>query len=465
MVRRRVWQALCRWSLVWLVALALGELALYMLVRAWGATPRLDAMMAVFSVQFVLYALAIAVSQVRVVEGSPAETPPSAFPSSRLALLVIIGAAVAFRVVMGTAFPSLSSDMFRYVWDGRVQAAGISPYAYPPGAPELTSLRDATVWPLINRKDSVTIYPPGAELAFRAIHQWLGDSIWRVKAVMVVADLGTLLLLLALLQSLGQPLSLIIIYAWHPLAVYEIAGSAHVEGLMLVCLALAFLAARRRWETVVGVALAAATLIKLFPVLLLPALWWRRSWRLPAAFAVTVAVAVYPYRASGLGIITYYPVYLREVFNMSAAAVFGESLRLLGVFDPYRVVQLGLLALVGGLAMWHLLRPAKGEQAYLVRCFTIIAVLTLGSQFLQPWYVLWLLPLLTTLWPWSAHSVAYRVLSVNVWLAWFLFSGTVFLSYHYYIGERYSIPFVAAEYLPLYLLLVLPWLVRLARKR
>ncbi|MFN8475566.1 MAG: glycosyltransferase 87 family protein [Anaerolineae bacterium] len=457
-----------------------------MLVRAWGAAPRLDAMMAVFGVQFVLYASAIVVSQADTVERSP-DDPEGAAPedvalseakhpgvvggpsrrSGRqlhlLPLLVIIGAAVAFRFVMGTTVPSLSSDMFRYVWDGRVQAAGISPYAYPPAAPELAPLHDATVWPLINRKDSVTIYPPGAELAFRAVHQWLGDSIWPVKAVMVASDLGTLLLLLALLHSLGQPLTLIIIYAWHPLAVYEIAGSAHVEGLMLVCLALALLAAWRRWDTVVGVALAAATLIKLFPVLLLPALWWRRSWRLPAAFAVTVALAVYPYRASGLGIITYYPVYLREVFNMSAAAVLGESLRFFGVSDPYRVVQLVLLALVGGLALWHLLRPAKGQHVYLVRCFTIIALLTLGSQFLQPWYVLWLLPFLTTLWPWSAPSVTYRVLPVSVWLAWFIFSGTVFLSYHYYIGERYSIPFVAAEYLPLYLLLVAPWLLHLAR--
>ncbi|MFN8471531.1 MAG: glycosyltransferase 87 family protein [Anaerolineae bacterium] len=457
MVRGAYEEILIRWSTPLLVVLAFVELGLYMLVRSWGALAPLGATMAVFAVQFVLYAIALVVSQARRWQAKQSRSPST--------LLVILIAAVAFRVVMVTAFPTLSSDMFRYVWDGRVQAAGISPYAFPPGAPELIPLRDSTVWPLINRKDSVTIYPPGAEIAFRAINLLGGDSVWAVKATMTLADIGTLALLLALLRALGQPLTLIIIYAWHPLAVYEIAGSAHVEALMLVCLVLALLAARRGWDSVTGVGLAAATLIKLFPVLLLPALCWRRRWRLPIAFLVTVALAVYPYRTSGLGIITYYPIYLREVFNMSAAAVVGESLRLVGISDPYRVVQLLLLALVVGLATWHLLRPSKGEQQYLVRGFTIIALLTLGSQFLQPWYVLWLLPFLTTLWPWSSPSIGYRVLPVNVWLAWLLFSGTVFLSYHYYIGERYSPLFVGAEYLPLYLLLVLPWLVRLGCKR
>ena len=45
----------------------------------------------------------------------------------------------------------LSSDLYRYIWDGRVQRAGINPYLYPPSAPELAVLRDEHVYPRINR--------------------------------------------------------------------------------------------------------------------------------------------------------------------------------------------------------------------------------------------------------------------------------------------------------------------------
>ena len=45
--------------------------------------------------------------------------------------------------------PTLSDDMFRYVWDGRVQAHGISPYRYPPDAPQLVFLRDAVIYPVV----------------------------------------------------------------------------------------------------------------------------------------------------------------------------------------------------------------------------------------------------------------------------------------------------------------------------
>src|SRR5262249_49475392 len=47
--------------------------------------------------------------------------------------------------------PSLSTDIYRYVWDGRVQAAGINPYRYVPADPALAALRDAAVYPNINR--------------------------------------------------------------------------------------------------------------------------------------------------------------------------------------------------------------------------------------------------------------------------------------------------------------------------
>lgn len=85
----------------------------------------------------------------------------------REALLLIVVVALILRAVLLATPPFLSSDIFRYVWDGRVQAAGINPYRYVPAASELRGLRDAAVFPHVNRADyAVTIYPPTAQVLF-----------------------------------------------------------------------------------------------------------------------------------------------------------------------------------------------------------------------------------------------------------------------------------------------------------
>ena len=73
--------------------------------------------------------------------------------------------------------PLLSSDIYRYVWDGRVQAAGINPYRYFPAHEALAFLRDGTIFPHINRAEfAVTIYPPVAQFFFFVVTR-IGESV------------------------------------------------------------------------------------------------------------------------------------------------------------------------------------------------------------------------------------------------------------------------------------------------
>lgn len=204
--------------------------------------------------------------------------------------------AAAFRLValLGPA-PYLSTDLYRYIWDGRVQAAGINPYRYIPADPELSHLRDREIYEHINRRDYArTIYPPVAQLWFYFITRVSERAGW-MKLAMVGCECVTHLALVRLLRSHGLPRERALLYAWHPLPVWEFAGSGHVDAFMIALIALALLAHRERRDTVVGMALAGATLTKLFPILLLPALWRRRDWRMPAAFAAVVVAAYLPY--------------------------------------------------------------------------------------------------------------------------------------------------------------------------
>jgi len=82
--------------------------------------------------------------------------------------LYIWGIAIAMRLILLPLTPELSDDIYRYLWDGEVQLAGINPYRYAPAASELSEIR--TVYKgLINNPTVPTIYPPLAQLAFLAI--------------------------------------------------------------------------------------------------------------------------------------------------------------------------------------------------------------------------------------------------------------------------------------------------------
>lgn len=94
----------------------------------------------------------------------------------RCTIWIVLGAAIALRALLLTAPPILSTDIYRYVWDGRVQAAGINPYRYIPADPALASLRDSVVYPQINRADYArTIYPPGRGNGVRRSRPGLGQ--------------------------------------------------------------------------------------------------------------------------------------------------------------------------------------------------------------------------------------------------------------------------------------------------
>ncbi len=133
----------------------------------------------------------------------PAPTPSSAWSRSvspstsspcdlvlrerlpRADVWMILGLAVAMRAALLPAPPFLSSDIYRYVWDGQVQAAGINPYRYIPADPALEPLRDPAIYPLINRKDYAhTIYPPAAQAVFAAVGQ-VSRSVTGMKLAML----------------------------------------------------------------------------------------------------------------------------------------------------------------------------------------------------------------------------------------------------------------------------------------
>ena len=183
-------------------------------------------------------------------------------PPVRWTLALIFLVALGARLVFIPQTPTVSDDIYRYVWDGRVQEAGINPYRYPPNDPALVYLRDQAIYPGINRKPERTIYPPVAQAVFRAIYWLHPDSVPWTKLAFVLLDLVTTALLVGLLVQAGTRPERVVLYAWHPLLILEVAHSGHIDAVaaLFIVLALSTHIAGRAGRT--GVLLACATLIK-----------------------------------------------------------------------------------------------------------------------------------------------------------------------------------------------------------
>lgn len=186
--------------------------------------------------------------------------------------------AVCLRLLMVFVPPTLSDDVYRYVWDGRVVQSGFNPYQLPPDAPQLTHLRDE-LWDGLAHRHVPTVYPPLAQAMFTVV-AWLPAPVYSLKALLALADVGTCILLFLLVRTWRLPQERVLWYAWNPLVTLEIAGMGHIDGLAISLVVLATLLLAGGGRRVGGAALTAgaAVLTKLVPLLALPT-WARQSSR------------------------------------------------------------------------------------------------------------------------------------------------------------------------------------------
>ncbi len=445
-----------------LIAIGLASLPVYL--AALGlADLRLRTIEFVFAfvAAFVLYLAAVAI------------VLRSTMTTSRLTLWIIVIFAVLFRLMLLPTKPTLSDDMFRYVWDGRVQAHGISPYRYPPNAPELIDLRrgDSAVWANINRQSSVTVYPPGAQLAYAVIWRIVGDSVTGFKAMFVIAELiGGTWLLMKLLRFLNQPPERILIYLWSPLLLFEVAHAGHVDGLMLPLLILAFYARVTDRYGLLGVSLGLAASLKLFPALLLFALLplprpfaWRglrNAFKAIGGFVAVLAIGYLVYAVQGTSPIGFLPQYFDENFNLGLAYPLFQVAQQMNVPGStlVNVITFGGLAI---LSIIFVLRPAATGRDALIRCVWLIGWFTLTTQNLFAWYLLWLLPLIVVLVePGRFFGLKFAPMS-----AWLIFSGMIALSYLFFIHWQPISTGQVVEFVPLYVMLILTLVLRVRKQR
>jgi alpha-1,6-mannosyltransferase len=291
-------------------------------------------------------------------------------------------------------------DIHRYVWDGRLQRLGYNPYLVVPSDPAAKGLHTAETRNL-NNPDLPSPYPAGAELFFRVVTA-VDESTFAMKVAFVLCDLAIVLALLDVLRGSGQGAHLVLAFAWNPLLAIEVAGSGHIDIVGALLLVVSAAALARRWRATAAVALGLAIAVKFLPIVLLP-LYWKRVRIRDAALAVVVVALLYlPFLHHGripTGSLGTYVQTFR--FN---GPVFAALAR---VAPPQLLVGLAVLA---GLWTATLFRRASTRRASLrsavpkwspdlfawdVFAWPMAASL-LFAPAVFPWYLLWLLPFLTS---------------------------------------------------------------------
>jgi alpha-1,6-mannosyltransferase len=315
--------------------------------------------------------------------------------------VVVIGLllAAAWHVAFLRVPPGADDDIHRYVWDARLQRLGYNPYLVVPSDPAMKGLHTPETRSL-NNPDLPSPYPPGAQLFFRAVTR-IHESAFALKVAFVFCEVLIVLLLLDVLRSRGDRAHLVLAFAWNPLLAIEVAGSGHIDILGALLLVISAAALARRWRATAAVALGLAIAVKFLPIVLVPLYWKRVRIREAALGAAVVALLYVPFLDHGripIGSLSTYVHSFR--FN-------GPVFEVLDRFAPPQLLA-GLAVLVGFLtAIW--LRRAAFEFSPDAFAWPMAATL-LCAPVVFPWYLLWLLPFLT-----SPSTLAIIVWTVSIY--------------------------------------------------
>jgi hypothetical protein len=363
--------------------------------------------------------------------------------------------AVLFRTLLLFTTPSLSDDIYRYLWDGHVGVNGVSPFAYAIDDPKLDYLA-VPVREQANNTWMASPYMPVAQWIFTGLAFLFPLEPIYLQILMMGFDLLGGLVLAVLLRMAALPAHRLLIYLWNPLVVVEVAHGAHIDAWM-VLLTLASLwftlqavqptlSPASRWAAVAPpLLLALATQTKILPLLLLPIVFFFWSWRQRVYYVLFVVGLALPagLRAGwgltgpldGQGLFGALRIYSeRWKFNSGIFHWLETWLRGQGLNDPTDTSKLVMAVLMAGIwfGVWVWMRRRPGIRSTLRAAGVPFIAYTALTPTLHPWYILILLVFLP-FFPSGREEPPW------LWLAglpWLYFSGSLIFSYLTYIDPN-----------------------------
>lgn len=350
---------------------------------------------------------------------------------------------VLFRSIAWLAFPALSNDIYRFIWDGSLVLEGVNPYLFTPTQYLVTNSSHPfdQLYPLLNSPDFYSVYPVVIQVisAFGALatnDYYLSALI--IKLPILVAEIATIWMLPKVLMGFKISPKYAMLYMLNPLLIIDVVGNAHFEALAIcfILLSIKWLQNERPLSAGAGMALAVAT--KLLPLILVPFILKALSSGARKQFFIGLL---------GVSVLTALPlldtVFIRHFisgighyfqsfeFNASIYYIVSRSISWFAGYDAIAVVgpALGVLTIIICWIIYFRLKPQNLKEALAAGAMAWTVYLFLSTT-VYPWYVAPLLVL----------GMFGRMKYPIIW------SAAVFLSYSFY-SETLQWPwFVATEY-------------------
>ncbi len=359
-------------------------------------------------------------------------------------ITILLVGSIVLRLFLLAAFPNLSDDIYRFVWDGRLLGAGIHPFAELPGyylGMEIPGI-DQQLYDKLNSPEYFTIYPPLAQFIF-----WLStvftDSVAisaiTIRALIIVAELGTIWVMLKLLKRYNLPRGRVLIYALNPLIILELTGNLHFEAFMIffVMLFIYFISKKSIVKAAFYLALSVAS--KLIPLIFIPLLIKRLSIKQVLLFGLLTGVFI---------LILFLPLFDYEMINGMSNSI--------GLYFQKFEFNASVYYIIREIGFWQKGYNIIGTAGKYLALATFILVLIKSlshnekQDIANPmmWVMIIYLALATTVHPWYISTV----LALSIFTQYrfvVLWSFLVFFSYVGYTttGFEENLTVTVIEYL------------------
>lgn len=387
-----------------------------------------------FSIQFLIYLIIIYLK-----------------PDDALLSRVIFGA-VGLRLILLWAFPQLSDDIYRFVWDGRLLNSGLHPFAELPSyymqpGQGVEGLNEK-LYSLLNSPNYFTIYPPFAQFVF-----WLSTSITDsivgaavvIRVLIILAEVGTIFLSIQLLKKYNLPKCNVLLYALNPLVILELTGNLHFEAFMIFFLLLTVYCLLTFSIVKASFFMAASIATKLIPLILLTIFLRKLEKKSLLNFYIFTSIFLL--------------LFFLPLFNYDLIEGMGSSLGLYFQKFEFNASVYYLIREIGFFVKGYNIIGSAGKYLALASFISIMTISLWKFKKANQWYVMmWVLTiyflLATTVHPWYISTlVAISIFTpfryVIVW------SFMIFLSYLGYTsyGFEENISVVIVEYTSIILLI------------
>jgi alpha-1,6-mannosyltransferase len=315
--------------------------------------------------------------------------------SCALVGLLLIGFLVRLSFISSS--PIGSDDIYRYMWDGKLQGAGINPYRYKPLDEKLNLLHSDILPSKMNFREMRTIYFPLSQWLFLTGYKLGGENYWGYKSLLLLFELMTVASLYLLLGKFKLDKKNLLLYAFCPLPIIQFAVDAHLDGFGLPFLLLALYFYMDEKKILSAIMLGLSFSIKPVGIVMIPIFFL-----LEEKMANRVKFLIIPFIAFGIQFLPYifssnpfeaFLIYTKNWFYN------GMIFNLLNSFyhnnQTSRMVCSGLLTL-------SLIPIYFSKKIWIDKIYLALIMLMIFSPVVHPWYIAWVAIFIPFTKRWSA---------------------------------------------------------------